>query len=176
MDTPGIPQRLCILLVSIGLSISPLTLLGDEPLRNPLFKIERNTNANIIQYDAQLGPDKRLLKKEPVVAYWIRLAEQGQEQQLSYIQKTFAYGFDARLDRNADTLVLEMKAEIGRPIIVKKMESDYRATAVIDGSDSLVERIFIQASGKGMSTSVEYIELYGIDIKSGEKRYERFVP
>ena len=170
------PTNLCAPIISICLVISPLALFASESNRDPLFKIERNTNANIIQYDAQIGPDDRLLKKEPVVAYWIRHADKGQVQQLSWAQKNFAYGFDATLDRDRDIVKLDMKAEIGRRITVKKEGSEYRATAEIDGSASFVEKIFIHATGKGMSTSVEYIELYGNDVETGEERFERFVP
>ncbi|NCF61732.1 MAG: DUF4833 domain-containing protein [Gammaproteobacteria bacterium] len=170
------PMNLRALLISICLIILPVVVFGSEPGRAPLFKIERNTNANIIQYDAQIGPDGRLLKKEPVVAYWIRLADKGQVQQLSWVQKTFAYGFDATLERDRNIAKLDMKAEIGRRITVKMEGSEYRATAEIDGAASFVEKIFIHATGKGMSTSVEYIELYGNDVETGEERFERFVP
>lgn len=170
------PTILYTAIFSICLIISPLVIFGSEPGRDPLFKIERNTNANIIQYDAQIGPDDRFLKKEPVVAYWIRHAEQGQVQKLSWVQKTFAYGFDASLDQEKNIVRLDMKAEIGRPITVKRGGSDYRATAEIDGSASYVKKIFIHATGKGMSTSVDYIELHGTDMKTGENRFERFVP
>jgi hypothetical protein len=57
-------MNLRALLISICLIILPVVVFGSEPGRAPLFKIERNTNANIIQYDAQIGPDGRLLKKE----------------------------------------------------------------------------------------------------------------
>jgi len=176
MMTFKTPVNLCTLLISTCLIILPAVVFGSEPGRAPLFKIERSTNANIIQYDAQIGPDGHLLKKEPVVAYWVRLADKGQVQQLSWIQKTFAYGFDASLDRDRNIVKLDMKAEIGRQIAIKKAGSEYRATADIDGSASYVEKIFIHATGKGMSTSVDYIELHGHDVETGEERYERFVP
>ena len=176
MDTPGIPQRLCILLVSIGLSISPLTLLGDEPLRNPLFKIERNTNANIIQYDAQIGMDGKLLKKTPVVAYWIRLAEQGQVKKLSWIQRVFAFGFDVDLDDSREGVELTMKVDLGESIRIIREENQYRATVPIDGSPSYLEKVYVQASRKGLFVKVESIELFGKDMKTGEARRQKFFP
>jgi len=154
----------------------PAFLFAEATKRQPLFKIERNTNANIIQYDSQIGADGKLLKKEPVVAYWIRLAEKGQVQELSWTQNTFAYGFNAKYDRDTDTVELDMKADIGRPITVKREGDDYRATARIEGSISYIEKIFIHATGKGMSTTVNYIELHGDDVMNGHKRYEKIVP
>jgi len=146
------------------------------PDRQALFKIERNKNANIVQYDAQIGADGKLLKKEPVVAYWIRLAEKGQVEQLSWVQKAFAYGFNVKHDPKNDTLELDMKAEIGRPITVQREGDGYRATAQIEGSKAYIKKIFIHATGKGMSTSVNYIELHGDDAKTGESRFEKIVP
>jgi len=69
-----------------------------------------------------------------------------------------------------------MKADIGRPITVKREGNDYRAATQIDGSMAYIEKIFIHATGKGMSTSVDYIELHGDDAKTGEKRFEKIVP
>jgi len=154
----------------------PVLIHAGVPDRQALFKIERNTNANIVQYDAQIGADGKLLKKEPVVAYWVRLADKGQVKQLSWIQKNFAYGFNVKHDPKNDTLELDMKADIGRPITVEREGDGYHATAHIEGSKAYIEKIFIHATGKGMSTSVDYIELHGDDVKTREKRFEKFVP
>ena len=168
-------RKISIFLI-LALTGAPLLTQAETPTQQHLFKIERSKNANIIQYDAQVGPDGKLLKKEPVVGYWIRLAEQGQVQELSWVQRTFAFGFDAKLDRNRERAELDMAADFGRPIIVIRNRDVYRATAPIDGSLSYLEKIFIQASGKGMSITVEYIELYGEDMETGEARYQKFIP
>jgi hypothetical protein len=155
---------------------APSFLYAQAPERQGLFKIERNKNANIVQYDAQLGADGKLFKKEPVVGYWIRLSDKGQVQELNWTQKTFAYGFSAKYDHRTDTVKLDMKADIGRQITVSRQGDGYRAAARIGESDSFLEKIFIHASGKGMSTTVNYIELYGQDVKTGDERYEKIVP
>ena len=169
-------MRRLIVLMLFALICFPALILAATPDSQHLFKIERSKNANIVQYDAQVSPDGKLLKKEPVVAYWIRLAEQGQVEKLSWIQRTFAYGFKAKLDRNRDTAELDMAADFGRPIIVIREGDQYRATAPIDGSQSYLEKIFIQAHGKGIKVNVEYIELFGEDMQTGEVRYQKFVP
>ena len=163
-------------LMIFTLVCTPVLQNAQAAERQALFKIERNKNANFVQYDVQMGADGYLLAKEPVVGYWVRQAEQGQTQQLSWVQKTFAYGFSANYDRGTDTVKLDMKADIGRPITVRRHGDRYRATARIEGSDSWLEKIFIHATGKGMSTTVNYIELYGDDVKTGDKRYEKVVP
>ena len=44
----------------------------------PLFIIERSKNANVVHYDARLTPEGKFDPDQPVVAYWILLAEKGQ--------------------------------------------------------------------------------------------------
>jgi hypothetical protein len=71
-------MRISSFLLSIALILAPAILVAAEPEHQSLFRIERSKNANIIQYDAQIGADGKLDKREPIVGYWVRLAEQGQ--------------------------------------------------------------------------------------------------
>jgi hypothetical protein len=151
-------------------------LLAVQPGQQPLFKIERNTNSNIIQYDAQIKTDGQLNHKEPVVAYWVRLAEQGQLKELTWIQNTFAYGFSADFNHESNSVTLDMAADIDRLIEVRLEKGEYAAISTIDGQPSRLLKIFIHASGKGMSTSVEFIELHGTGLHNKSVTYERFVP
>lgn len=162
-----------LLIVSI---VSPAILHGAQLERDALFHIERNKNANIIQYDAQVKPDGMLDSMEPVVGYWIRLAEQGQVKELIWIEKKFAYGFTTKLNKGENTATLDMVADLGRTILVKRDSEDFRAIAKIDEVESYIDKIFINATGKGMKTKVKYIELYGKAVKGQAEQYERFVP
>ena len=169
-------MRLITAMVVLVLMFSASPLYGGELIRQGLFRIERNTNDNIIQYDAQVGRDGKLDPREPVVSYWIRLAEEGQVKELSFVQRKFAYGFKAKYHAREDTAEIKMAAEIGRLITVRRVGDHYRALADIDGKLSYVDTIYIRAKGKGISTKVEYIELRGIDADTGDDRYERFIP
>jgi hypothetical protein len=64
----------------------------------PLFIIERSKNANVVHYDARLNADGKLESREPVIAYWIMLAEDGRREDLNWIEKKKAYGFDITPD------------------------------------------------------------------------------
>jgi len=158
------------------LATAPLLAQAETPTRQHLFHIERSKNANIIQYDAQVGADGKLFKKEPVVGYWIRLAEQGQEMELSWVQSTFAFGFDTKLERDRESLELEMKLDLGSKISVVRDGDGYRATVPIQGSPSWLEKIYIDADRKGMSANIHYVEVYGSDRETGEARYQKIVP
>ena len=172
----SLPVRMTAICLALALLYAPLPVLAETPARQHLFHIERSKNANIVQYDAQVGADGKLFKKEPVVGYWVRLAEQGQVKKLNWIQRTFAYGFDTRLDKSRESAELDMKADVGRAINIVRDGDEYRATVIIDGALTYFEKMYIDASLKGLSLKVRYVELYGEDMQTGEARYEKFVP
>lgn len=159
----------------ILLSFSSSQLQAKELTRQGLFHIARNHNANIIQYDAQIGRDGKLDARDPVVAYWIRLAEEGQEKELSWVQRKFAYGFKAKYHAGEDKAVLKMAAKIGRKIRVGITGGRYRAITEISGRPAYIESIYISAHGKGLSGKVDYIEFHGIDTETGAICFEHYV-
>ncbi len=160
----------------VVVAITPTILIGGEPDHDALFRIERNKNANIVQYDARIGANGMLHEKEPVVAYWIRLAEQGQVKKLTWIQRRFVYGFKVKLDGEENTATVDLAKNIGQTIEIKRKDGDYRAVIQINGVESYLEKIFIQASGKGISTRLDYIELYGNAVNNRDEQYERILP
>ena len=137
---------------------------------SPLFIIERSKNANVVHYDARLTADGKLDPKEPVVAYWVRLAEDGRREELSWIQKKMAYGFTIKPDPLVDGYRMTMVAFPWRQITVKQEKDAVRAEAIIDGRPAVLEKMYINASDGLMGPKVHYIELYGKDLKTGEKR------
>ena len=143
---------------------------------SPLFIIERSKNANIVRYDAQLTDNGKLDPREPVIAYWVRLAEDGHREELSWIQKKKAYGFTIKPDPSVDGCRMTLVAVPGRQIIVKQEREAVRAEAVIDGRPAVLEKIYIKASDGLIGPRVEYIEVYGKDLQTGEQRREKMVP
>lgn len=164
------------ILVALVLTLVGAPLLAQNPVIHPLFKIERSKNANIIQYDARSGPDGKLLKKNPIVGYWIRLAEQGQRMELTWVQRTFAFGFKTRLAPGREAAEMDMVADLGAPVSVIRDGDAYVATIPIEGRTSYLDRVYIKASGKGIKVDVEYVETFGRDMETGEERYQRIVP
>jgi len=141
----------------------------------PLFIIERSKNANTVHYDARLTADGELDPTEPVIAYWIVRAEDGRRKELNWIEKTMAYGFEIKPDPSVGGYIMTMVAAPQRPIIVKKAGNAVRAQLVIDGHPAIVEKMYINASDGDSWPQVHYIELYGTDVQTGEKRFERII-
>jgi len=143
---------------------------------SPLFIIERSKNANVVHYDARLTADGKLNPKEPVIAYWVMLAEDGRREKLNWIEKKKAYGFTIKPDRSVKGYKMTLVAAPKRQIIVKKEKDAFRAEAVIDGRPAVLEKMYINASDGLTGPKVQYIEVYGKDLQTGEKRREKMVP
>jgi hypothetical protein len=142
----------------------------------PLFIIERSKNANTVHYDARLTADGKLDPREPVIAYYVMLAEDGRRKELNGIEKALAYGFDVKPDPSVNGYRMTMVAAPGRAITVKKEGNTVRAELVIDGRPAVLGKMYINASDGPPWPEVHYIELYGKDLQTGEDRFEKVMP
>ena len=150
---------------------------SDAPvIIQPLFIIERSKNANVVHYDARITADGRLDPEEPVVAYFVLLAVDGRRKELREIEKKMAYGFDIRPDPSAGGYTMTMVAVPEHPITVKKSGDVVWAEIVIDGRPAIIEKMYINSSDGFPWPEVHYIELYGRDVQTAEKRFERITP
>jgi len=154
----------------------PIESLSKDRATQHLFKIERSKNENVVQYDVQMEEDGKLDSKEPVIAYWVRLAKDGQKEDLKWVEKSFACGFKVKYNAKTNTATMDMVAKINRKIKVYEVQGEYRAETTIDGQSAYIEKIFISSTGKGLSAKITFIELFGKDEKTGEDRYERLTP
>jgi hypothetical protein len=173
-------MQLSVITLLVALICTPLLIpswafSADRETRH-LFTIQRSKNTNVVQYDAQLTPTGRLDPKEPVIAYWIMLAEDGRKQQLMWIEKEMAYGFKAKYEAEGDIVIMAMVADIRRKVKVYDTGGRYRAETLIDGRPAFVEKIYIKSIEGDALPRVEYVELSGQDIETGDDRYERMIP
>ena len=139
----------------------------------PLFIIERSKNANVVHYDAQLTAAGEIDPNEPVIAYWVMLATDGHREELNWREKKKAYGFHVKPDPSVNGYKMTMVAVPQGQITVKKDGDAIRTELVIDGRPAVLEKIYINATDGLLWPKVHYIELYGKDLKTGEKRYEK---
>src|ERR1700712_4274015 len=63
---------------------------------NQLFYLQRTSNTNTLIYELNFNHNT-LDNDEPVHVYWIRYNEKGQQEELNYIQRKFAYGIKSTL-------------------------------------------------------------------------------
>jgi len=177
MIRSGTPLSLNILFLVIAF----ITLvIPSQPLCNDLeaqhlFELGRSKNANIVQYDVQLTSDGNLCPKEPVVAYWIRLAKDGRKKELTSFQRRWYYGFKAKYDASSNSAIMEL-GRCKRKIKIYEVEGVYRGEVQIDGQPAFLDKIFVTSITKGWFRRTGCVELYGKDTKTGVDRYEKIGP
>ena len=139
----------------------------------PLFTIERSINANVVHYEAKISKDGRLDLREPVVAYWIMAAEGGRRQALNFLERTRAYGFTTLAEQIGESYKMFLVSDRQREIRVVDQNGAVHAQVTIAGAQAYLQRIFITARKALLFDTAESAELYGIDVATGQPRYEK---
>jgi Domain of unknown function (DUF4833) len=161
---------LVLVLVSIGVPGLPADSY------QPLFIIERSTNANVIHYDAKIGKDGSLDPKEPVVAYWVMVQEDGRRQKLSALEKSRAYGFTIQRDSPGQSYWMTLAAQKGRAIRIYQEGVKVRAVTLIGGHQAYLRKIYVKTRKWGLLRTADYFELFGDDQANGQDCYEKVTP
>jgi phosphatidylglycerophosphate synthase len=134
---------------------------------NQLFYLQRTSNKNTIMYDLNMVngvPDK----DDPVHVYWIRYSEKGQRQELSYIQRNFAYG------NSGYALHFVSYKKYVLYLMKSAADNKYRVYTTVNAKTVVLNRIFIKINGGSFwSPKVEYVEIKGTDPASGKEITDR---
>lgn len=147
---------------------------------NRLFYIQRSSNANTIMYDAQLRKNGQFDPKEPVSVYWLRLAEQGQRQELSWIQRNLAYGIADPEKKGSGGLITNVVSYRKRKLnLLVDQGGKPMAQIQINGRMAKLHHVFVQIrDGQGPMgiSKIAHVDIFGQDIPTGKPIHERFVP
>jgi len=147
-----------------------------------LFYLQRSKNKNTIIYELNTLPDGTLNQEEPIHPYWLRYEEGGKKMELSYIQNKLAFGIDAVLaDKQRGDYILTMVSYKNKSLLLQKQlinnKYTYRVIMLLNGKLSELQSIFVNAVDNLFGyPKVESIELFGIDLKSCKKVYEKIIP
>lgn len=141
--------------------------------KNRLFFIQRNLNQNTIVYDANLN-DNGSFKSDPIDAYWLRYGSNGERKELTWLQRTFAYGYSAKKEKKDGTYWITLTAWDGRKIHLHKDRKGIPiATVTIDGKYAQLEYIWVFADNSGTWPKVYHVDLHGKDMVTGKPVFER---
>jgi hypothetical protein len=142
-----------------------------------LFYIERSKNKNRVYYDANFNANGTLNTEQPIDVYWLNLEENyGNRGELSFIQEKMAYGYKSE-KVNERLFEIKLKAFDKRPmILLTDIKGKAKVQIKIQGKQALLHHIFIKATDRGITTKVEYVELYGTDIYTKIELYEKINP
>jgi hypothetical protein len=139
-----------------------------------LFRVTRNTNANVVVYEARLASPGVLDERDPVHPVWVMLAEDGRREELNLVESAMAFGVEVH------------GGEGGQPVIVLRAKPDLAirisvengcpiARARIAGRDVALRLVAVEAAG-GLFPQVAHVDLIGRDGTSGAEVRERYLP
>jgi hypothetical protein len=142
----------------------------------PLFVIERSINKNVVHYDARLTPDGKIDPQEPVVAYWVMLAEDGRREDLNWLERTKAYGFSIQPDSRPGAYRMTLAPYPQRQVSVSQDAGGPKATVEIAGRPAILQKIYIDVVERFGLPTVRYMELFGRDLLTQKLLSEKITP
>jgi len=179
-------MRSLFILLSI-FYISPLLITpkapdGDDKFPTPpdnisrLFFVQRSPNTNTIIYELN-NKDGKLDTETPIHVYWLKYADQGQKEELNYIQRKFAYGLIFKQTGNEQYDVRFVSYKKFPLTLMKAGDGKYHIFATIAQKQMILSRIFVKIEGGSfMLPNVIYVELKGNDPTTGREIIEHFKP
>jgi hypothetical protein len=142
-----------------------------------LFYVQRTPNANTIVYELNVGSNGQPDEDAPVHPYWIRYNEKGQKEDLSYIQRKFAYGVNAKALGNNKWDIRFVSYKKFPLTLMKGTDGKYHIFATISQRQFIVNRIFVKIEGGSFWVpNVRFVEFKGTDPATGKEVTERFKP
>ncbi|HXU27795.1 MAG TPA: DUF4833 domain-containing protein [Bacteroidia bacterium] len=149
------------------------------PAGNPhqLFYLQRIENINTVIYELN-EQNGSLNTEEPIHAFWILYAEQKKHEELSAIEKKYAYGLKmgpSIKEKYKFTLVAYPKISLQ---LAKDANQQYHVYVTPLKQQMILHRVYIKVKegGFNIKPNIEYIEFSGIDVVSEKEITERIVP
>jgi hypothetical protein len=141
-----------------------------------LFYLQRMPNSNTLIYELNTA-NGHLNEDEPVHPYWVRYAEKGQKEELSYIQRKFAYGIVSKKIANDQYDVRFVSYKKFPMLLMKANDGKYHIFATVAQKQMMVNRIFAKIEGGSFWVpNIVYVEFKGTDPNTGREIIERFKP
>lgn len=148
--------------------IFPCILFAGDEINNSenrLFHVERSKNRNIVCYDVKII--NNFLDKEPVDVYWINMEEKaGEKSGLSNLQKKLAFGYKL-ITKGSESADIALNACPNRKMKICKNGNKFECIIDICNQAAILQKIFVKTKDKN-HIKVEYVELTGVNLASGE--------
>ena len=148
--------------------------VGAAQTTREIFHIARSKNANVVRYDARITKDGQLDPKSPVFAYFRRA--DGSTFPITAFEFRFFYGFKVKLDESGKFWHLTIAAAKDRLMKLYLVDGKPLAEGRIAGVQAYVSKFFVQFKKDTLIPGVEWVDLYGAELKTGRAVHERVVP
>ena len=161
-------------LLALLLLLAPCPMLLVEAMaidipKEHIFIFERSTNTNYICYDINLEGGK-LCQKAPLNPYWV-LNEGTKIEGLTFLDRKMAFGVKI-VSANEDEALVHLTAYKGLTIRVCKHKGKWVGIVKLNGHELILDKMFAQMK-QSIYPKCEYVDIYGTDTTTGEKRRER---
>ncbi|QCR24881.1 DUF4833 domain-containing protein [Pontibacter sp. SGAir0037] len=142
-----------------------------------MFFVQRDPNANTVVYELNRTAQGTLDEKEPVHAFWIRYADGGEQKELNYIQRKFAYGLNTK-KLGKDSYELKFVSYSKLVLYLRKgTDGKFHVYTTINQKEAILDRVFVRIEGGTFWVpNVLYVELKGRDAATGKAVTGRFKP
>ena len=144
---------------------------------NSLFYIQRSKNTNAIVYETNYLPDGKINAQDPIHVYWIRYSSDSSMEDLTLIQRKYAYGVTARNyngQKNAFVINFVSYKKKSIYLLPSSNGKKYATYMTINGKFVELKKIYIAITGGSFwFPSIDYIELTGKDPVSQQTIVER---
>ncbi len=138
-----------------------------EGINNLLFYIQRTINANTIVYVLNEDEDGNLDELNPIKVYWIKYAEKGKIDPLSYVQQNYAYGVKSQIvNKEKHTFMFEFVSYSKKTFYLMRSQLDnkYHVYASINNKMAIVNNIQVKIEGGTFWVpNVKYVEVKAFD-------------
>lgn len=151
-----------------------------EGIENMLFYVQRTINTNTIVYTLNQDKDGNLNESEPIKIYWVKYAQGGKIDPLTYIQKNYAYGVKTHLiDKEKKSFLFEFVSYNKKQFYLMKSANDskYHVYGFINNKLIILTNILVRVEGGTFwIPNVKYAEVKAFDQNTSSEITEIIKP
>jgi hypothetical protein len=134
---------------------------------NQLFYLQRTQNTNTIVYELNIK-NGVLDTACPVHIYWICYAEKSQKEELTGVQRKYAYGLATKYITKDH---YELRFLANKKHVIDLMigpDQKFHVYEQINGKRAILSRVYLEIHGGSVfSPNIQYVLLNGIDPETG---------
>lgn len=145
--------------------------------QNRLFIIERNRDADILVYEANIEDDLKINSKEPIKTYWLR-AENNNTSPLTMVQKQYTYGVELLSNPEPNVWNFCLKALPSKILQLKKTKNgEYKVYSKVDKKTVQLNKLYVNFKGHSYwHPKILSIDLNGIEMQSKKEITHKIYP
>ena len=144
-----------------------------SPNTHQLFYLQRPANTNTLIYALNLV-NGVLDQERPIHIYWISYAKKGQQEELTDLERKYAYGI--KLNKIAEN-EFEFYLVSYKNLKLKLKEGDdkqFHVYGEVNNKQLIIERIYLAVKGGSLfKPKIEYVEIKGVEVSTGVVVEER---